>query len=448
MATIKYFVGAKKTGKPAKIYLQLVDGAISASEGRKPRRFIVPSGQLIDPGNWSNKTEAPRQRLNDKSHDALKRGLSDLRDFVYEELRNDPDRVSQEWLQATVNRFYNKPVDEIRTLNDYLNKLIESMKLQEPGGLTKDDKYYAPGSIKVFEGLKRVLNEYQGIYTEKRIKELKEEGKQLRPHRLLDFIDIDAIFHSDFSGFLLKEGYKQNTRSRFIKNLKTVMRKAYDAGLHSNYKALDPKIFRAIKPEKIKFVYLTEPELIKLENIDLSKELLLDKVRDVFLILCETGVRISDYRQIETGFYEDDGYWISISNQKTEEEANIPCSDRFMRVWNKYKGKLPQLPDPYINKYIKGIAYRCGIVDEIIIKGQERGISLKRPKYELITCHTGRRTAITNMLRIGMPVTDIMVITGHTNPKQVLEYYQEQKRDAAKRIAKKHADYFSGKRAV
>lgn len=70
------------------------------------------------------------------------------------------------------------------------------------------------------------------------------------------------------------------------------MNEAYERNLHTN---MDFKKKRFSKPKEETYsVYLNSDELKKIYKCDLSDEPRLDRVRDLFLIGCCTGLRFSD----------------------------------------------------------------------------------------------------------------------------------------------------------
>ena len=58
------------------------------------------------------------------------------------------------------------------------------------------------------------------------------------------------------------------------------------------------------------------------------------------------------------------------------------------------------------------------------------------PKYKFVSSHTARRSFCTNAFKAGMPIQDIMAISGHKSERVFLNYVKVQKVENAKRIAK------------
>jgi hypothetical protein len=101
----------------------------------------------------------------------------------------------------------------------------------------------------------------------------------------------------------------------------------------------------------------------------------------------------------------------------------------------------PTTGKPYaeytINRIIKELGRLAGLtrkVDFVETVGG-KGAETSAPMYKLITCHTARRSAITNMLRGKLPIQDIAKFVG-SKVKNV-EYYNKEK---AEETADRYAD--------
>ena len=217
MATINYFVSGKKR-KTVPVYVRLSSG--------KGIDLINKTGVEVDPSRWSNKTQTIKQRILTEDDNKLIGKLKKLRDHIESERKDYYGDLTKEWLTSVIDSFYNKKTAEAKTLNDYISTYIKDSKAGTRKN--KSELILAEGTIKAWEGFQRIFNEYQGIYTKKRIEELKKAGTPLRREIRLDFEDITLTFISDFKSFLSHEGYKQNTIWRFVKELKFFMQRSLD----------------------------------------------------------------------------------------------------------------------------------------------------------------------------------------------------------------------------
>lgn len=77
-----------------------------------------------------------------------------------------------------------------------------------------------------------------------------------------------------------------------------------------------------------------------------------------------------------------------------------------------------------MNTQIKLIARAAGITSTVQINETRGGKNVTRQvsKCELVTTHTARRSAATNMYLAGIPSISIMKITGHRTEKNFMKY--------------------------
>lgn len=431
MATINFFIGGKKR--------ELVPIYVRFSAGRGTD-LIVKSGLMVDPKTWSNKTQTIKQRIRSKEDDELIRRLVELHEFIKNEAKIYTRGYTKEWLTSVIYRYNNNKAEDGTSLNSFIEKLISEAK----AGTAKSEKgrNLSPATIKGLKVFQRIFNEYQGVYTEKKVKKLTEEGKTLRPKTTIDFNDITVDFYKSFTNFLSDEGFKLNTQGKIIKHLKYFMSKALTEKKHTN-REFTETAFGGLSEESFT-IYLTPEEIEKIYKRDLSSDKRMEIARDKFIVLCETALRVSDYDKIDINIKTMEGKpFIALYQTKTADPVIIPLTGRMKEILEKYEGCLPRIPEQYVNKYIKTIAQWCGI-DELV-HWETTKYGKRHPKsaykWELTTCHTGRRSAATNMYRAGIKTLDIMRITGHKSEKSFLRYIRITNEDAALDISKH--EYFN-----
>ncbi|MBK7798510.1 MAG: integrase catalytic domain-containing protein [Saprospiraceae bacterium] len=251
--------------------------------------------------------------------------------------------------------------------------------------------------------------------------------------------DIKNPVYNDLVKFLNQQNYTKDTTGRYIKHLKTISQAALDEGIHSNIE-FKKSYFETLKAKKDS-IYLDDEEITKIENLDLSGNEAQAKVKDLFLLMCYTALRISDVKRITKDHIRKTAkgeYRLEMITQKTNGKVIIPVSTKAYIILKKYGFNAPQLADQTINEYIKQIAKKAGI-DQMVSVSENKGgtiITKSVPKYELITNHTGRRTAVTLFYLSDIAPIDIMSITGHTTESNFLKYVKVTKEQSADRIAK------------
>lgn len=177
-------------------------------------------------------------------------------------------------------------------------------------------------------------------------------------------------------------------------------------------------------------IFLTWEELNQLKNYQISEtKQYLERVRDVFLFCCFTGLRYSDVHNLKKSDIRD-GY-IEITTVKTAERLIIELNNHSKAILDKYKDvefeghkALPVISNQKMNDYLKELGELAEInepVSETYYKGSKR-IDTITPKYALLGTHAGRRTFICNALALGIPAQVVMKWTGHSDYKAMKPY--------------------------
>lgn len=242
-------------------------------------------------------------------------------------------------------------------------------------------------------------------------------------NRPLSFEHINMDFYYDFVKFMQGRGLSTNTIGNYIKKVKVFMNEATDRGINKNMEYLNRR-FKAPE-ERADTIYLTQEEILRIYELDLSGNKKLDEARDLFVVGCYTGLRFSDLKQIHRGNFIKDNRQIRIKTQKTGEVVAIPVN-RFVReIFQKYEGKLPtSITNLKLNSCIKEIGELAKISDNVLINITKGGKREQRShlKHELICTHTARRSFATNSYLADVPTISIMKITGHSTEKAFLKY--------------------------
>lgn len=254
---------------------------------------------------------------------------------------------------------------------------------------------------------KRTLKNYQSTIA-------RLEAYETKIGKRLMFNDINMDFYHAFMDYCRLE-LKQtvNTFGSHIKHIKTWMNTATEEGINTN------TLFRSrgfvTVEETADSTYLTMEEIESLKELDLSGNCL-EKVRDIFVVACYTGVRISDYHKIGFDNMINNNTMLKFCTEKTGKEVVIPIHPFVYETLKKYKGVLPMLSHQKFNKYIKDVVALAKI-------------------NKLVTSHCARRSFATNAFKSGVPSLSIMQITGHRSEKNFLKYIKVTKEENAKLIS-------------
>ena len=253
-----------------------------------------------------------------------------------------------------------------------------------------------------------------------------------------DFEDIDKALLGEFVSYLRKKDFQSNHVQKLASTLKTVLRQADEEEIYPNFRLKDSWL--TVPRVETDAIYLTSEEVKAIANFDLSANPRLDRVRDLFLIGCYTGLRFSDYRNLSENNFpvlEDGTREIELRAKKTGGIINYPLFPEAEMVLRKYNFNPPRgISDTNMNLYLKELGKLVGINQTFkftkYIGGRRvDGICLK---WEKISTHTCRRTFATNAMAGNMPVELIMHMTGHKNHKDFFKYIRFTDKDKSDKI--------------
>lgn len=256
----------------------------------------------------------------------------------------------------------------------------------------------------------------------------------LRNH-LSDFdngITLDSFTDKRMNEYLTflrdVKGMRNSTLNKQVSFLKWFLRWAFRKGHTTNrvFDTFNPKL----KTTQKRVIFLTWQELTKLREFAIPEtKQYLERVRDVFLFTCFTGLRYSDAYNLRRSDIRGDK--IHITTVKTADSLTIELNDHSRKVLERYKDvrfdddkALPVISNQRMNDYLKELCELAGIDEPVrntYYKGNER-IDEVFPKWKLIGTHAGRRTFICNALALGIPAQVVMKWTGHSDYKAMKPY--------------------------
>lgn len=314
------------------------------------------------------------------------------------------------------------------TINDGVKKLRES--LTNPDFKNKEI-YLIQYVEKHIERSKMIRK--SGTIRQYKVTKGKLRDFEKKQRRKFMFEDVNYTFYNEFIDFCTKQNLAKNTMGTHIKNLKMWMNTALEEGLHKN------QIFRSskfIKPqEPADTIYMTEEELQTVKTTKLTQPHL-DRVRDLFLLACYTGVRAGDYNKLNKENIVGEGTLLKIRTAKTDETVVIPLHPEVKRILEKYNGTPPMISNQKFNEYIKDVCELANINQPISVTRTVGGEQFKitKPKFKFVSSHCARRSFATNAYKAGVPTLAIMAITGHRTEKVFLKYVRVSKEEHAQII--------------
>jgi len=161
----------------------------------------------------------------------------------------------------------------------------------------------------------------------------------------------------------------------------------------------------------------------------------LNNVRNRFLVAAFTALRFSDYSTITLQSVRDG--LIRAVSQKTKIKTAVPIHWIVEDIFKANpQGLPPSVTNQCSNVDLKRIGKLAGLT-EMVEHTKLRGGKLIRqvvPKHTLISTHTARRSACTNMDLAGIPRQAIMAISGHKTEGSFLKYIRCSQEQSAKSI--------------
>lgn len=257
-----------------------------------------------------------------------------------------------------------------------------------------------------------------------------------------NYSQITYEFFEDFVHFLrydYKEGYAENTITKAVKSVQSLMTKARK--LHANTEYRD----FTVKWVDSEAIALDESEVKKIEEVKLPDHLAGE--RDRFLIAYNFLLRFTDSIKIDQGDIKeiDKKHYLNFHTQKTNKKVVIPIFKITLDLLKKYKFNLPKTTNQESNWKLKEIGRLAGIKSQVAITEQRKGKMVKTvfKKHELISTHTSRRSMATNLYLAGMDLKTIQLMGGWKTVEMLEKYLKIDKQENAIR-ASEH-EFFKGK---
>ena len=375
------------------------------------KRIEFTTGYRIDAAKW----DTDKQRVRNGCTNKLKQSASEINASLlgyYTEVQEIFKKFEVEEIMPTP--------EQIKEAFNELHKPIEEVNPRK----STPNAFY-----KVFDEFVRDCGR-QNDWTDstyEKFAAVKNHLMNFRDGLTFDFFDEKGL--NDYVTYLrdVKE-MRNSTIGKQLSFLKWFLRWAFKKGVHLNnaYDSYKPKL----KSTQKKIIFLTWEELNKLREFEIpAAKQALDRVRDVFLFQCFTGLRYSDVFNLRRSDIKGDH--IEVTTVKTSDSLIIELNKHSKAILDKYKDVafednkvLPVITNQKMNDYLKELAELADIDEPIrqtYYKGNER-IDEVTPKYALLGTHAGRRTFICNALALGIPPQVVMKWTGHSDYKAMKPY--------------------------
>tara|TARA_R110000796_G_scaffold88850_3_gene191804 strand:+ start:11555 stop:12829 length:1275 start_codon:yes stop_codon:yes gene_type:complete len=378
--------------------------AFFKEEGRK---FVYSTGETINPKDWDFENRQPLNlnARNEKAHKlrVLKRQLDRYSNY-FSDLVQNYKLANREITIDSIKEDFNVEFKRTKAISSKFFEVYNLFLDEKRNDYTEEAN--SETTINRYEYNKKLLFDFQ-VY----------RGKQIH------FNQINKSFYNSLIDFCINQKvHSANTLRRNVGLFKTFL--FWSLENNHTYK-IDFQKFKAPKAQQTDEVALTLEQVQEVFEFDFSKNSRLEKVRDLFVFGCATGMRISNYGKINKNDIQDN--FIKVRDQKNNDKVlQIPLNDFSIFILKKYNYQLPRISNQKFNDYIKEIFKELDYTQKIkkTMKIGKDIIEQISPLYERITSHTARRSFITIMKNKKIPDKVIMSYTGHKSLEVFNKYYK------------------------
>jgi len=242
----------------------------------------------------------------------------------------------------------------------------------------------------------------------------------------------------NFVDYMLSDNYSYQTTKRQATRFKFFLNRAENMNLEVNKNYKEPIKINQEK-EEVKEIYLNEIEIENIYKLDYSNNIMLDNIRDNFIIGLCTGLRVSDFNNNLNHTNFIDGF-IEIKTKKTGSIVAIPLHRYIVEILEKRNGNLPKkVNDVQFNESIKTVCFDAKIKEKCIgylfdAKAKRNKLGTHE-KYLLVSSHICRRSFATNLFG-KVPNYVIQAVGGWSTETMMLHYIKKSNREQAEELKK------------
>ena len=417
----------KVANKPTNVYCVVYVGG---------KQHYFATGLKVLPSQWNKKKQIAEvsntlTTLDNRNNNILNEKINQLRGYYKEYIEylcsnpNDTDKLCN-FIYKDMKKEDNKQIKA----TDLLERALEIYKSKS--------KSLSTATLRGYENKMNAFKKY--------IKDSKvDDNLELLTQRGLN----------DYQEYLLKESEKIeigqkgggiegiNQKCQFIALLINKVLCSNNEFLNLSIQSVKYDVIKRDKRDKENGIHfpLDKDEIRSFSNVtNLNEKQIL--YRDIFVLQCNCGQRVSDLKQLIMGNYtKDENNYILLKTQKESTTAYIYETEEIKEILDKlktyifdYKGRtclkageyrinLDNLDnDPQYNEAIKLIAEKANLNRNWDYKdAQDRPLS--NPIYKIISSHCARHTFATIMRGKGYPADKVCWLLGHVDDTMVKQVY-------------------------
>ena len=376
---------------------------------------------------------------------------------------NELDNVNNEIVNEKLNAIklrYNEFIDYICVNPEKIVNCHQLLK-EYIYNMTKNDKKMTENDIILFLN-KNILSDLEiredtkknYIKSLRALKAFFQYRKEKGEKEITEFKEFTSEFFYAMGDFLPQsfkqpngKPYSMTTINDFLKLTYIVITKYAVTGGFITIAESQSIKYKQLKNKTSKDneIFLRNDEIIKLYNYQ-PTNILDEIVRDVFLLECLSGQRISDTLRLDDNIQEIMGVQqITLIPNKVQEKkitVNLIFDIAKKILVDKYNYKMPKCTKDQINHRIKKIAKEAGIQGvETISKhyaGNSTVTTVKKERWQCISTHTGRRTFVSLLTLRGWNYEQIGKYTAQS--LKIVELYDKTSPSDFEIYKKTHSD--------
>lgn len=418
----------KIVNKPTNVYCVIYVGG---------KQHYFATGLKVLPSQWDKKkqiaiTSNIQSTLDNRNNQILNDKISQLRGYYKEYIEylcNNPDNISK--------------------LNDFIYKSMLNKKTKEI-------------EIKATELLERALEIYIKKGKSKTVSTLNGYKNKMKSFtKYIKDCNIDDSIKlltqrglNSYQDYLLNEATKVEV-GKMGGGKESINQKCQFIAKLINEVLCCTNDFMDLAIQPVKYIALKRNKKNKEEGVhfplddkeikafgevtDLNEKQIM--YRDLFLLQCKCGQRVSDFKQLLVGNYTVKEGFIHLLTQKEKIEAFFPETEDIKNELNRLKGFIYERKgfcclragaykinidkidgDPQYNTAIKYIAEKANL-NRIWTYKDAQDRPLSNPIHKLLSSHCARHTFATIMRAKGYKADEVCLMLGHSDDTMVNQVY-------------------------
>jgi integrase len=371
---VTYYLRKNKSSNEGQIYLQM-----TTNQGS----LRVSTKETIKNADWGE--GKPKQKATNKAIEKTLNVLkSNIESFITSTQEKKRRKPTKSELQSEIGRLLGDEKSDL--LTHIVDEFIAEFKLKL--------------SRKTIEKKTHHLKDLKDYFGNRTIDDLNKKtivGYQKRVERM---------------------DYEIATLNDYLKTANSFLKWLYASGItiedFSRY-------INRIKGSDKQIIALTTEELKIVQGAVMDSDRL-QRVLDLFNFALLTGLRYGDLQDLRPKHIIEGR--LEMRMVKTGDVVKLKITPRMQAILEKYNYTLPQISNQKANAYLREI-FKALKLERMVEISKERmnGIAVEHEKLsDSISFHKARKTFITNALRMGVPASIVMQLSGHKSDEAFKKY--------------------------